>query len=672
MKNKSIALVLLITIFWSFFSNTVFSSNLEWNLNTWNINWNSWINACVLPSSSSLNSPEWLVASPTSTTSIKLTWNFNISNDNFSKYELYRSDDSSFSTNTIKVYEWTNTEYLWTDLNNNKKYYYKVRSLYNYNNCNNTTLYSKFSPVTITETLKETINLDNSNDSSTQTTVLWNNWFNINLNNTLTIEMANTVLFDDSSFSGTINDFSWVAIWDTSIDLPDTNWILNVTTILKSINTIKDDNNNELDSQLYIPSWTEFNKSNWDNYTWEIIPPTIIWESEASALKSENDIISVIEVWSKTESINLWTTATLLIPVPGYNTWENLDVKYSIDWTTWNNQNTYTVINIDNKPYIKVETTHFTKFAVVKSLSDCNESQLDISYWTCSCSWTKTSTNYIVNTNFIWICKSPNNWNYSTSCTIPSSCTTSSSSWWWGGGWSYSPICQDKWLTCRSVAWSTSLYKWYKKDWFSCTWWNIWKVCSLEKNPKIINNNPIIKKKNTKINKDISVYISKYDKKILSSKTGKIIYKTNNKKTWKILNKLEPIILKKLNKLYESKTISTFMYDKAIKDYNSLVLTYTIYKETNNKKVAKILIKSIKSLLIIYKLKVKKTVILNNQTTIKKEETITHEEKKPRLCSIKWYNYIRPKNAHCVTNDPNSAWKCDNWYIERWYICVKN
>ncbi|MBT3727478.1 hypothetical protein HOG21_07695 [bacterium] len=77
------------------------------------------------------------------------------------------------------------------------------------------------------------------------------------------------------------------------------------------------------------------------------------------------------------------------------------------------------------------------------------------------------------------------------------------------------------------------------------------------------------------------------------------------------------------------------MYDKAIKDYNSLVLTYTIYKETNNKKVAKILIKSIKSLLIIYKLKVKKTVILNNQTTIKKEETITHEEKKPRLCSIK-------------------------------------
>ncbi len=55
--------------------------------------------------------------------------------------------------------------------------------------------------------------------------------------------------------------------------------------------------------------------------------------------------------------------------------------------------------------------------------------------------------------------------------------TWTSSGWSSGGGWSSTvTVCKDSQLECKTVAWVS---KYYRKSWISCTWGNLWKVCTV-------------------------------------------------------------------------------------------------------------------------------------------------------------------------------------------------
>lgn len=101
--------------------------------------------------------------------------------------------------------------------------------------------------------------------------------------------------------------------------------------------------------------------------------------------------------------------------------------------------------------------------------------------------------------------------------------TNSSSSawgWWWGGwwGWTSYPQCLDNQLICKSVAGSTTLFKWYKKPWFTCIWWKLGKTCEIINVNNVVNTdtNIIVFKTNKfqKIDKIISKKIKADIKKI--------------------------------------------------------------------------------------------------------------------------------------------------------------
>lgn len=91
-------------------------------------------------------------------------------------------------------------------------------------------------------------------------------------------------------------------------------------------------------------------------------------------------------------------------------------------------------------------------------------------------SFTPSSTLWVYSTTPSTIycrfqCNTNFNWN-------GSSCISSSSwGWGWGGGWGWgSTTCTDNMLECKAYLWS---YIYFRKNWISCTGWNLAKACSI-------------------------------------------------------------------------------------------------------------------------------------------------------------------------------------------------
>jgi hypothetical protein len=112
------------------------------------------------------------------------------------------------------------------------------------------------------------------------------------------------------------------------------------------------------------------------------------------------------------------------------------------------------------------------------------------------------------------------------------------------------------------------------------------------------------------------------------------IYKTKYKKLVTPLTSLEKIIIKKLEVLRDSETISLNIYNKAISDYNDFVLYITISKEYKSKDAGRMLAKPFKNLIKVYKTKVIKNV---NKTKV--IQTLLIKDKYTFNKNLKLKNY---------------------------------
>ena len=140
------------------------------------------------------------------------------------------------------------------------------------------------------------------------------------------------------------------------------------------------------------------------------------------------------DLWSSSNHLTFsWNTAQVTLSLSGNHLSKNLCISTSIDnWLTFQNQFVSGIASSLSWSYtfISFQTSWASLFAVWEVVEEEEET------------------------------------------------TTTTRSSWGGGGWSSYPTCQDQWLECRAVAGSETLYKWYKKDGFTCRGWNLWTTCS--------------------------------------------------------------------------------------------------------------------------------------------------------------------------------------------------
>lgn len=157
--------------------------------------------------------------------------------------------------------------------------------------------------------------------------------------------------------------------------LKNTNWLIPTDLNIKN-------NNNKIS----IPANVVFKKkSNGINFDQVIYPPTDI------SVNNIENVINAVSVWSDTESLSLvWWTATISIPAPWKNQWDEVSIYYSEDnWDTWEFHANDTVELIWWQSYVEFTTTHFTDFAIT------------LPWWTYT--WTFTINNDNPSTTSSWV-----------------------------------------------------------------------------------------------------------------------------------------------------------------------------------------------------------------------------------------------------------------------------
>ncbi len=123
-----------------------------------------------------------------------------------------------------------------------------------------------------------------------------------------------------------------------------------------------------------------------------------------------------------------------------------------------------------------------------------------------------------------------------------SSSSSSTSGGWSSSGWaslwgtvSTAAACTDAQLECRTIttgSWKTN--KWYKKDWVTCEWWNLWKVCNIDTTSQITTQST----NNTKKLKPVKDLLEWYEFK---SKVLDTMFKKRNVNLLKIDDDLSNI-----------------------------------------------------------------------------------------------------------------------------------
>lgn len=465
------------------------------------------------------------------------------------------------------------------------------------------------------------VGLNSNNFSKSILLVLWNN--NITYEvidvawNTKTwliniIRTATTYDVDSSSepsnntgsvlFIGTSATSTWVTFNSTgTLDLVSTDWKNKVILSL---------------------SWLTINSNSWDlifnppaqtTFSWTF---SNVWYNHVSNLS--------YSIWNNDSELDLvWWMAQVKLFVWTIYNWKTLWVFRSIN--KWINYSYLTDCLVSNW-ICSFETDKFSLYTLWLpsdsvpnnfSFTDVINSELsteNISN-TITVSWTNTwslvsiinwfySINSWLFTNLSWIVHELdqirvklissaanstivnsilNIWWVSDTYSVTTKASSSSSSSWWGGGssswgwwWRSYPVCLDSQLTCKVVSWSTTTFKWYKKDGFTCIWWNLWKICDkslVEKVEDIVKPTIIvnwkeleyIKYENTKIQQIQALLFNKLKSKKPTILTyvlvNKVVLNLNRILTDKSLSKAE---IKKL----KAETIST--YKKYLAEYKKL------------------------------------------------------------------------------------------------------
>ena len=154
--------------------------------------------------------------------------------------------------------------------------------------------------------------------------------------------------------------------------------------------------------------------------------------------------------------------------------------------------------------------------------------------------------------------------------------TPVSSLWGWGY-WPRIPICLNIQLICKKSSNSTTAYKYYKKPWVVCNWWNYNKSCNSKK--VITTVIPTVPSEPVD-NIDTNNIIVKQDALIQDKLRGKLL----TKKIWnyRLYYIKDSLLLPKFEKLFKFVLASGFTKDKEkilIDELNKVVIYLAFYKE---------------------------------------------------------------------------------------------
>ena len=165
------------------------------------------------------------------------------------------------------------------------------------------------------------------------------------------------------------NDSGVVTSAFTSKWYTDNNWILNGSTPISLSETnggiLTDLGLSNKGISVIIPANTQLKKAGaLNNYGGIISVPM----NKAISTVNDQSVISAFKVGSTSQSIVLeWGVATLLLPTPGEDIGNTVNVYYSEDNAgSWYFQTQSTVIDHNGEPYIQFTNNHFTDFAITK------------------------------------------------------------------------------------------------------------------------------------------------------------------------------------------------------------------------------------------------------------------------------------------------------------------
>jgi len=155
----------------------------------------------------------------------------------------------------------------------------------------------------------------------------------------------------------------WEMIGHRSLNFQKLNWEVPIETIIQSTDEIE---NNAV--ELKLPEWINIQTINWEDFTWILQVPEIVDETKITI--AWQNIISAIKIWEDNQNLFLkdgnWNDlyATIQIPTPDLNIWDNIVVNYSSDWTTWSRLTNIAITWIAWDTYAVFQTNHFTTFAL--------------------------------------------------------------------------------------------------------------------------------------------------------------------------------------------------------------------------------------------------------------------------------------------------------------------
>lgn len=285
---------------------------------------------------------------------------------------------------------------------------------------------------------------------------------------------------------------TWTLVnsWSISVELTSSDWLKNISVIftdlwnnssstytwsivldqtLPVLNILSHSDNEEIQSWIITLTWTVSDINGLDSLIINWIGVSILsgeystnisvssWDNAVDYILTDNawNILtgSINLVWINTDSIPdsfVFTDITNAVLSTEY-----ISNAITISWI-----NTWSIVSVSNGLY-SINSWEYTNSGWLINSWD----NIKIKLISSSTYLTKVDSTLTIG----WV---------SDIYSVTTKATPVVSSWWGGGSSTY-PTCLDKQLECRSVAGSETLFKLYKKEWFTCIWGNLWKECGM-------------------------------------------------------------------------------------------------------------------------------------------------------------------------------------------------
>lgn len=225
-------------------------------------------------------------------------------------------------------------------------------------------------------------------------------------------------------------------------------------------------------TQMMIWNDSSFTNSSWHSYIWSspwvlsawVWTRTVYVKFRDAAWNTSptysDSIILDTSIPNVAFSHTEWTyNSSLTLSMTGSPVWTN--IYYTLDWTT-PNSSSGTLYTSWILIWTWVSNYNFKILWIYTDISWNINSEIYSRTYTFNCPTIANATVTCTYPTYTFTCNSWYNksWN---SCIAPSSS--------WGGGWSSVKTCTDTQLVCKN-------WKYYRKTWVSCNWWNLWKACN--------------------------------------------------------------------------------------------------------------------------------------------------------------------------------------------------